>query len=180
MSQRKVILYIAMSLDGYIADQNDGLGFLSKVEAAGEDYGYSAFVQTVDTIIWGRKTYDKVLSFGIDFPYSDKKCYVWSHSRTGQDDNVTYYNGALKDLVAGLKQLPGKDIYCDGGGEVVSEMLEHQLIDQLIISVIPHLLGSGVRLFRDGRPEQNLKLVNSIAYPSGLVQLWYDAVPDQD
>ena len=74
-----------------------------------------------------------------------------------------------------MKKQSGKDIYCDGGGEVVFELLKHALIDRLIISVIPHLLGDGIRLFRSGRREQDLKFKKSISFPSGLVQLWYEA-----
>lgn len=80
---RKVILYIAMSLDGYIAKEDDTIDFLSKVETPGEDYGYAEFTKTVDTIIWGRKTYDKVKLFGIDFPHQDKNVFVLSKSKTG-------------------------------------------------------------------------------------------------
>lgn len=172
--KRQVILYIAMSLDGYIAKDDDNLDFLSLVERPGEDYGYTAFQKEVDTLIWGRKTYDKVLSFGIDFPHKDKKCYVLSRSRSGKDENVEFYNGEVKDLIASLKQQKGKHIYCDGGGEVVFALLQEKLIDKMIISVIPHLVGRGVRLFKDGRPEQHIRLTKSIAYPSGLVQLWYE------
>ncbi|MFN8355342.1 MAG: dihydrofolate reductase family protein [Spirosomataceae bacterium] len=175
-TERKVVLYIAMSLDGYIADTQGSIGFLSRVETPDEDYGYREFVTSVDTLIWGRKTYDTLLSFGIDFPYPDKKCYVWSQSRTGQDANVTYYNGHLVDLINELKQSPGEDIYCDGGAELVTELLRYQLIDRLIISVVPHLVGSGTRLFKEGRPEQNIQLTHSKVYPSGLVQLCYEAV----
>ncbi len=171
---RQVVLYIAMSLDGYIAKDQDNIDFLSKVESPGEDYGYADFQNTVDTLIWGRKTYDKVLSFGIDFPHQDKKCYVLSKTRTGQDQNITYYNGPVKDLITQLKQQPGKNIYCDGGGELVYELLKDSLIDKLGISIIPHLVGTGVRLFKDGLPEQNLKFKKSITFPSGLVQLWYE------
>ena len=171
---RQVILYIAMSLDGYIAKNDDNIDFLSVVESPGEDYGYSEFRETVDTILWGRKTYDKVLSFGIEFPYKDKKCYVISRTKTGKDENVEFYNGEVKDLIATLRQQEGKNIYCDGGGEVVFELLKYALIDRMIISVIPHLVGNGVMLFKDHRPEQKLKLRRSITFPSGLVQLWYD------
>jgi hypothetical protein len=104
---RKLILYIAMSLDGYIAKEDGNIDFLSVVEKAGEDYGFADFLQGIDTIIWGRKTFDKVLSFGIG---------------------------------------------------------------------IPHLLGDGIKLFRDGRPELGLILKRSISYPFGLVQLWYDKI----
>jgi dihydrofolate reductase len=173
---RKVVLYIAMSLDGYIAKDEDNLDFLSVVETPGEDYGYAAFQTEVDTLIWGRKTYDKVLSFGIPFPHKDKRCIVLSRTRAGKDENVEFYNGSVRDLVAELRQQPGKNIYCDGGGDVVYELLKEKLLDRLIISVIPHLVGKGVRLFKDGRPEQALTFVRSSTFPSGLVQLWYDAI----
>ncbi|AHM63511.1 bifunctional deaminase-reductase domain-containing protein [Flammeovirgaceae bacterium 311] len=163
-----------MSLDGYIAKEDDNLDFLSVVEKKGEDYGYTAFQREVDTLIWGRRTYDKVLSFGIDFPHKDKKCYVISRSRTGSDENVEFYGGDLSELIARIRSKEGKHIYCDGGGEVVFELMKNNLIDKLIISVIPYLLGSGIRLFKDGRPEQQLQLSKSISFPTGLVQLWYD------
>ncbi|MES2767024.1 MAG: dihydrofolate reductase family protein [Bacteroidota bacterium] len=174
MHKRKVILYIAMSVDGYIAKDEDNLDFLSIVETPGEDYGYADFQQNVDTLIWGRKTYDKVLSFGIEFPHKDKKCYVLSRTKTGSDENVEFYNGSLKELIASLHEQDGKHIYCDGGGDVVYELLKDGLIDSIIISVIPHLVGTGVRLFKDGRPEQALVFKKSVTFPSGLVQLWYE------
>lgn len=176
MYNRQVILYIAMSLDGYIAKDNDNIDFLSVVESPGEDYGYSAFQETVDTVIWGRKTYDKFLSFGVDFPHKDKKCFVLSRTKKGSDENVEFYNGDLRELITTLRQQPGKHIYCDGGGDVVFELLQHGLIDRMIVSVVPHLVGSGVRLFKDGRPEQYLKFSRSITFPTGLVQLWYENV----
>lgn len=171
---RNVILYIAMSLDGYIAKENDDINFLNIVEKEGEDYGHSSFTQSIDTIFWGRKTYDKVLSFGIDFPYPDKKVIVFSKSRTGKDDNVEYFGGNLSNLIAELKSQDGLDIYCDGGAELVAELLKQKLIDKLIISVIPHLLGSGIKLFKEGVPEQNLLFQKSITFPTGLVQLYYN------
>ncbi|UZR96944.1 dihydrofolate reductase family protein [Chondrinema litorale] len=170
---RKLILYIAMSLDGYIAKKDSNIDFLSMVEVPNEDYGYHAFQYQVDTVIWGRKTFDKVLSFGIDIPHKDKNVYVISKSQTGTKEHVVYHNNVV-ELIKKLKTKEGKDIYCDGGGEIVFELLKNSLIDRLIISVIPHLLGNGIPLFKDGRPEQNIKYKQSISYPSGLVQLWYD------
>jgi dihydrofolate reductase len=73
-----------------------------------------------------------------------------------------------------LKQQEGKDIYCDGGAEIVFELLNAKLFDRIIISIIPHLLGEGIRLFKDNNIEQNLQFKRSSSYPSGLVQLWYD------
>jgi dihydrofolate reductase len=172
--KRPVVLYIAMSLDGYIAKDEDNIDFLSIVDRPGEDYGYLAFETEVDTLIWGRKTYDKLLSFGVPFPHKDKRCIVLSRTRTGKDENVEYYNGAVKDLIAKLQQQSGKSIYCDGGSEVVDSLLKDNLIDKMIISIIPHLVGHGVRLFKDGRPEQSLKFTRGSTFPSGLVQLWYE------
>ncbi|MDF9800998.1 dihydrofolate reductase [Catalinimonas alkaloidigena] len=177
---RQLILYIAMSLDGYIAKDDDNIDFLFIVEWPGEDYGYAAFQQQVDTLIWGRKTYDKMLSFGIEFPHKDKRCIVLSRTKKGSDENVEFFSGDLKALITELKQEEGKNIYCDGGGELVYALLKDALIDKMIISIIPHLLGSGVRLFKDGRPEQHLKFTHSATYPSGLVQLWYEKHDKQD
>jgi dihydrofolate reductase len=175
MKQRKVILYIAMSLDGYIAGPDESLDFLKSVEQQEEDYGYSKFIEEVDTIIWGRKTYDKVKSFDVLLPYSDKDIFVLSALRTGKDKHVTYFND-VRNLIKELKSKAGKNIYCDGGGQLVREMLKYDLLDELRISVIPHLLGSGTLLFPDGRPEYKLHLIQAIPYESGLVQLWYDRI----
>lgn len=172
-SARLCILYIAMSLDGYIAGKDDNLDFLSKVELAGEDYGYTAFQHQVDTLIWGRRTYDKVLSFGGDFHHRDKKCYVISTTRKGTDENVEFVSEPV-ELVRSLKASPGKHIYCDGGGGVVAALLSAKLIDRLIVSVIPHLVGEGIRLFREGLPEQDLVFRSANSFPTGLVQLTYD------
>jgi dihydrofolate reductase len=172
--ERKLMLYIAMSLDGYIAKSDDNIDFLSIVDIPDEDFGYEDFKQNIDTVIWGRKTLDKVLSFGDGVPHKDKTVYVISKSRTGNEQHAIYHNNVV-ELIQSLKKQEGKNIYCDGGGEIVYELLNHLLIDIVIVSVIPHLLGSGIRLFKDGRPEQKIKLRRSTAYPSGLVQLWYDA-----
>lgn len=173
--KRLCILYIAMSLDGYIAGKEDNIDFLSVVDQEGQDYGYARFQQQVDTLIWGRRTYDKFLSFGVDFPHGDKKCYVVSSSRSGSDENVEYIADVVA-LVKALKMQEGKHIYCDGGGGVVATLLAAGLLDRLIISVIPHLVGDGIRLFRDGRPDQRLKFLSADTYPGGLVQLQYDCI----
>ncbi len=171
---RKVFLFIAMSLDGYIAGNDDNIDFLSTVEVPGEDYGYAAFQQEVDTVIWGRKTYDKVLTLDPQFSHKDKRCIVLSRTRRGRDNHVEFYNGPVTELIDSLKTQEGKNIYCDGGGEVIHELLQHGLIDRMIVSVIPYLVGNGVHLFKGGRPEQVLKLTRSLTFPSGLIQLWYE------
>lgn len=174
MPERKLVLYIAMSLDGYIAGENDDLDFLSSVETEGEDYGYADFNRTVDTIIMGRRTYDKVLSFGIEFPHKNKKCYVLSKSKMGSDENVEYWNSSVSDLLQHIRKSEGKNIYCDGGSKVVFELMKNDLIDRYIISIIPTFVGNGITLFKSGRDRLDLKHVKTKSYPSGLVQLWYD------
>lgn len=173
-NKRKLILYIAMSLDGYIADKLDGLEFLSIVEKEGEDYGYADFVKTTDTIIIGRKSYDKVLSMGFEYPHTDKKVYIITRTKRPDVGNFQFYNGNLPELVNKLKSEGGKQIYCDGGAEIANELLTNNLIDELIISIIPVLLGDGVRLFKDGRPTQNLQLVSTKQFEKGLTQLHYN------
>jgi len=170
---RKVILYIAVSLDGYIAQPNDDLGFLSIVEQEGEDYGYLDFIETIDAVIVGRKTYEKVISMGIDFPHADKDAYIITRTPRPQKGNVKFYTGQLKTLVEKLKAEAGKNIFCDGGAEIVNELLKDDLIDEFIISIIPILLGNGTKLFKDGRPETKLELTSIKSFEKGLAQLHY-------
>lgn len=105
---RKVILYIATSLDGYIAQPNDDLSFLSIVEQEGQDYGYADFVKTVDAVIVGRKTYDKVISMGFDFPHADKDTYIITRTPRSSIGSIKFYTGDLKPLVDRLKSENGK------------------------------------------------------------------------
>ncbi len=173
MTQRKVILFIAMSLDGFIAATDDDLSFLSMVEKEGEDYGYSDFIATIDSVILGRKTYDKVLSMGIDFPHADKNTYIITRTERKPLGKVQFYTGSLHTLVTTLRQKEGKNIFVDGGAEVVTLLLKDKLIDELYISIIPVLLGNGVRLFKEERPEQKLELIRTKKFKKGLVQLHY-------
>lgn len=173
MNKRPLILYIAMSLDGYIAQPNDDLSFLSMVEQEGEDYGYEDFIKTVDTVIVGRKTYDKVISMGYDFPHANKASYIITRTPRPSIGSVNFYTGNLKTLVEKLKSESGKNIFCDGGAEIVNELLKDKLIDEFIISIIPILVGNGTKLFKDKRPEQKLELISSKSFKKGLVQLHY-------
>lgn len=172
-THRKVILYIAMSLDGYIAKPNDDLSFLGIVSQEGEDYGYHDFIQSVDTVIVGRKTYEWVMKQVPQFPHADKNAYIITRTPRPSVGKTHFYTGNLKQLVMRLKNEPGKNIFCDGGAEVVNELLKENLIDELIISIIPILVGDGTRLFFDGRPEQGARLLSTKQFEKGLVQLHY-------
>ncbi|GAB4492688.1 MAG: hypothetical protein OHK0019_15100 [Saprospiraceae bacterium] len=92
----------------------------------------------------GRKTYEKVLSFGIPWPHAGRKYYVLSKTKTGSDENVEFYNGPVAELIAQLRQKPGLDIYCDGGADVVDELIRQDLINHYTITIIPVLLGDAI------------------------------------
>lgn len=173
MHDRKVCLFIAMSLDGYIAKPDGDISFLSIVEQEGEDYGYTHFSEQTDVVILGRKTYEKILSFDCEFPYGAKKVYVITHQQQGSDKRVKFYSGDLGTLIDQIKQEDGKNIYVDGGAEIISQLLKLDLIDEMQISVIPILIGDGIPLFGKGIPEQKLHLAGSVSFKKGLVQLHY-------
>jgi dihydrofolate reductase len=172
---RKLSLFIATSLDGYIAKPNDDLSFLKLVEKEGEDYGYAEFTDTIDTLIIGRKTYDYVVKEigSSHYDNGQRDVYVITRTERPKMGRTTFYTGSLTELVNRLKSEDGKNIYCDGGAEVIHELLQHHLVDEFIISIIPVLLGTGTRLFKDGRPEQILELTSAKTFETGLTQLHY-------
>lgn len=171
--KRRLILYIAMTLDGFIAKPNDDLSFLSIVELEGEDYGYNDFITSIDTVIIGRRTYDWVMNQVPEFIHSNLDTFVMTRTTRPSVGKTNFYTGDLKSLVLTLKSQEGKNIFVDGGAEVVNELLADNLIDDFIISIIPIMIGEGIRLFKDGRPEQLLKLIDVKSFETGLVQLHY-------
>lgn len=172
---RKLSLFIATSLDGYIAGLNDDLSFLKPFEIEGEDYGYDSFTANIDTIIVGRKTFDKVFK-EVGFSHYDngqRDVYVITRTTKESVGRTNFHSGNLIDLVKQLKSENGKNIYCDGGAEIINQLLQHDLIDEFIISVILILVGDGTKLFKDGRPEQKLELISVKTFEKGLTQLHY-------
>jgi dihydrofolate reductase len=170
---RKVFLYIAVSVDGYIANSNGDIGFLSIAEKPGEDYGYGKFIENIDTVIMGRKTYDKVAGFGIPFPHADKQTFVITRNIIPSSGKITFYNGNLETLVSGLKQEEGKGIFVDGGSEIINELLKLNLIDEFIIFIIPVLLGEGIPLFKGDSHRKYLILKKIQSYDTGVTKLHY-------
>ena len=173
MQGRSVMMFIAMSLDGYIAGPGDDLGFLETVERDGEDYGYQSMLNEVDTVVLGRRTYDQVMRLNAGLAYGDRETYVVSRQASESSGNLHFHQGDPALLVHMLRLKPGGKILVDGGAEVLHDLFWHRQIDECIISIIPVLLGNGVKLFRDDRPRQALKLVQAKTYDSGLVQLHY-------
>lgn len=175
MNDRKLILYISMSLDGFLATNDDDLSWLSIVEKEGEDYGYVAFNETVDTYIVGSITYEKVLSMtGGTFPPANQhKCYVITRQNREDDNGVTFYNKGIENLIHELKSNKGKNIFCDGGATVVKMLMDKNLIDEYRIAIIPIILGDGKRLFKGETPRINLEAIASKQYDSGLITVRY-------
>jgi dihydrofolate reductase len=172
---RKLSLFIATSLDGFIAKPNDDLSFLKLVEKEGEDYGYAEFTSNIDTIIIGRKTYDYVLKEIGTSHYDNGQRDVYVITRTARPSvgRTTFYTGKMTELVQRLKSDSGKNIYCDGGAEIINELLTYDLIDEFIISIVPVLVGNGTRLFKENRPEQQLEFLSVKSFETGLTQLHY-------
>lgn len=139
------------------------------------DYGYASFIENIDTLIIGRKTYDYVLRHigAAHYDNGERDVYVITRTPRPASGRSQFYNGSLPELIQRLKAGNGKNIYCDGGAEVIHELLLHDLIDEYIISVIPVLLGDGTRLFKDGRPEQSIELISAKTFDTGLTQLHY-------
>ncbi|KZZ82591.1 dihydrofolate reductase family protein [Bacillus sp. SJS] len=169
---RKTVLYIAMSLDGYIARENGDIDWLEEAEGEG-DNGYSELIENIDTVVMGRKTYEQVLGFDMEFPYKGMDCYVFSNEKEGRDEYASFMKGSPSSLISKLKEQPGKDIWLIGGGDLIREFLKEKLVDQFMIAVIPVLLGKGIPLFKQDFPVHNLKLSNTQIY-NEIVMLSYD------
>ncbi|MBK6460556.1 MAG: dihydrofolate reductase [Myxococcales bacterium] len=164
-------VYIATSLDGFIARADGGLDWLSLVEAPGEDYGFHAFLEGVDTLVLGRATYDAVLGFG-QWPYAGKRCVVLTHGALTSRHGEEAFSGTAEALAERLSTEGARRVYVDGG-VVIGQFLDAGLVSELTLSVVPVLLGGGVRLFGSRERDVRLDLVRSARFPSGLVQSEY-------
>jgi len=170
--KRKVIVFIATSLDGYIATENDSLDWLFKVEGEG-DNGYSEFYSTIDTIILGRRTYDWIMNVEKDnFPYQDKKCYVFTKSKYEPHDQVEFVEGDIVKFINTLKDTDGGDIWIVGGGNLLSHVIKENLVDEFIITVAPTIIGKGIPLFNKQDNEIELQL-KSIRQFNQFAELHY-------
>ncbi|BBI36441.1 dihydrofolate reductase family protein [Cohnella abietis] len=177
MKNNKVVLYIAMSLDGYIAKSNGSVDWLFDVEGDGEDNGYNHFYSTVGTIVMGRLTYDEVLQLADDFPYANKTCYVLSRSKQAPAPHVIFTDEDINALIPRLKNESDGDVWLVGGGQLVAAFLEANLLDELQIAVIPKVLGEGIPLFPKGTLPSAFRLTQ-IQQFGQIVSLSYTAKAD--
>lgn len=166
---RAVKLFIACSLDGFIARKDDSVDWLFH----DNDYGMSAFYKTIDTVLIGRKTYDLMVRLGLSH-YKGKANYVFSRTRAGAEgENIQYVSSGVREFTESLRKKNGKDIWLVGGSMLIDSFLKRHLIDEIILSMHPVILGEGIPLFRGGITQTDLTLQKCVEYESGLVQLWY-------
>ena len=146
--ERQVVLYIAISMDGFIATPDDQLSWLTQVEGEG-DNGYQAFYDTVDTIIMGNRTYAWILREEGEhaFPYKGKTCYVYTRAEQVSNNLVRFTHEPVEQLVARLRQESGRSIWLVGGGKLARAFMEKNLVDEWVITIAPVLLGKGIPLF---------------------------------
>ncbi len=166
-------VFIATSLDGYIARTDGRIDWLEIVHPLDEGHGYEAFFASVDTIVVGRGTYETVLGFGADkWPYAGKRVVVMTRRALDARHGEEAFAGGASELAARLADAGATRVYVDGG-KVIQQFLAAGLIDDLTVSIIPIVLGGGVRLFAGGEGEHRLELEGERSWESGLVQVRY-------
>jgi len=171
--QVRFLVYLAASLDGFIARPDDGLDWLTPFEQ--EEHGYRDFVAGVDALVIGRRTYDVVLGFP-DWPYAGRRVIVCTGRPASPVHGEELWSGSPRALAERLDREGVRRVYLDGGALICS-FLREGLVDELTLNVIPVLLGAGVPLFAGGLPEVALRLLGATTFPSGLVQLRYARAP---
>ncbi len=172
---RKIKLYIASSLNGKIARANGDVEWLNSIPNPNKnDFGYTEFYQSIDTTIQGYTTYKQILGMGIEFPYADKKNYVLSSNKKLDNTKyVEFVNTNHLDFIKTLKKENGKDIWLIGGGKTNTWLLDNNLIDELVIFIMPIVLRDGIELFEFNPIQKSLVLASTKKYSNGVVQLNY-------
>ncbi|GEK29869.1 MAG: dihydrofolate reductase family protein [Kurthia sp.] len=160
---RKVILYIATSVDGYIAKEDGSISWLEDVEMTEADTSYEQFYDSVDTVIMGRTTYDQITTeLSLDmYPYEDATSYIMTSREADKRENCHFVAGSIIELVKKLKAEAGSNIWIIGGNGVIQALVEANLIDEYQITLIPIILGKGIPLFNEMEEPVKLKASSS-------------------
>ena len=172
---RKVTLYIAMSLDGYIADSNGNVDWLNGQDSNVENVDtYSTFIKNIDTVVMGWNTYHQVATelSPNEWIYSALTSYIITHRVLQSTENLKFVQDDPCRVVQKLKQESGQGIWICGGASIICPLVQADLIDEYYISIIPALLGSGIRLWKKAENKIKLKLVRIGAY-NGITELVY-------
>lgn len=173
---RKIKLYIAVSLNGKIARNDGSVDWLESIPNPDKtDYGYSEFYDSVDTTIQGYSTYAQVLSWGIEFPYKEKKNYVITRRQDLQEtEYVEFISNNHIDFVRKLKEMDGNDIWLIGGGQINTMLFNEKLIDELQLYIMPVVIPEGIEIFEILPEETPLSLIDTETFTNGVVKLKYE------
>jgi dihydrofolate reductase len=174
MPDRRASVFIATSLDGFIARENGDLDWLPVPEAGGDDYGYGDFMKSVDALVIGRKTYEKMLTLG-GWSYGAKRIVVLTSrpiDAPSAGANVEAMSGEPAEIVERLAASGAPRLYVDGG-ETIRRFLAGGLIQRIIITQIPVLIGRGIPLFGPLDRDIELRHVVTRSWPNGMVQSEY-------
>ena len=173
---RKIIVYIATSADGFIARKDGAVDWLDRPQTAG-DYGMGKFYKSIDTILWGRKTYEMALGFqseGKEGAESDIKNYAFSRRPPKKvARGFEFVKEPIKKFVKRLRSQKGKDIWMMGGAGIIGSFLDASAIDEFIIHVIPTFIGEGIPLMAPRHRTVPLKLKSCKKFSDGVVRLHY-------
>jgi dihydrofolate reductase len=180
---RKIIVHIATSADGFIARPDGDVAWLDRPRPKG-NYGMGAFFKSIDTILWGRKTYAKGLEMGMEAGMKSAgfgpqiKNYVFSRQpQKSPVPTFEFVNEPVKTFAQRLRAQPGKHIWMMGGGEIIASFLDQSEIDEFRINIIPILIGEGIPLIQPRHRSIRLKLLSTKAFPDGVVHLHYRVMP---
>ena len=167
----RIVYYVAASLDGFIADSAGGVDWLPDVESGG--CGYADFYAGVEALVMGRRTYDQVLSFG-EWPYPGKPAYVFTHSpRSDGPVGVQFVRGSAVDFAQNIADRHAGLVWLVGGADVADQFRQAGLIDQILLFVMPTILGQGVPLFGGPGSSTRLELESVKTHADGIVELDY-------
>jgi dihydrofolate reductase len=174
LSMRKIIVYIATSADGYIARPDGGIDWLDRPEPKG-GYGGVDFFNSIDTILWGRKTYDMAQGMGWMGQFGPNvRNYVFSHQPPAAPaSGVEFVTSPIGDFARELRARPGKEIWMMGGAGLIGSFLDEGQIDEFSIHVIPVLIGEGIPLVQPRHRNVNLQLLSTKQFEDGVVHLNY-------
>jgi dihydrofolate reductase len=172
MARPRISVFIAHSLDGYIATDDDSLDWLFAAGGEGEDYGFEAFLADVDVVAMGRATYDFIKDFP-ELPYGQRPVHVFTTQDLGPRDGFEFYARTPQEAVQAWEAAGVRRVYVDGGS-LISQFLEAGLVDDLTLTTVPLLLGSGKPLFHRIPVATPLRLVDVQQFPSGMLNARYE------
>ena len=171
---KKIILYIAASLDQRIAEPDGSLEWLTGVPNPQKTNSeYKKLLTSVDTVLIGGRAYRELLNMELIWPYQEQMTYVVSHHNWGNQENVRFITDNVIETISALRNEQGKDILLVGGGKLTSMLLAANLIDEMQITYIPVILGEGIPLFPKQSRESKWILTQSIGYNSGVLKVDY-------